>query len=96
MAYSEELLNQIREDRKNGLTYNEIMLKHNLASNNAVKIAMGKTLGGDPKYNGRHQKRFKQLCLIEKKYYKLVNSLENLTKEIAVISKELEELKCLF
>lgn len=90
--YSEELLNAIRKDRKNGLTYNEIMLKHSLKSNNAIKIAMGKTLGGDPKYNGRHAKRFKELCEIERKYNKLVKSLKRLAKDIAILSEEMEDL----
>lgn len=87
--YQPNLLDLIREDRKNGLTYNEIMIKHNLKSNNLIKIAMGKTLGGDPKYNGRHTERFRRLCEIEKKYNKIVKSLEK-------ILAEMEELKCLF
>lgn len=86
--YPPNLLDLIREDRKNGLTYTEIMKKHNLKSNNLIKMAMGKTLGGDPKYNGRHEMRFKHLCEVEKKYNKLVKSLEK-------ILVEMEELKCL-
>lgn len=86
--YSEELLEAIREDRKNGLTYKDIMLKHGLKSNNLIKLAMGKTTGGDPKYNGRHTERFRHLLEVEKKYNALVKSLQK-------IIKDMEELTCL-
>ena len=94
--YSNELLNAIREDRKNGLTYNEIMLKHDLASNNAIKIALGKTLGGDSKYKGRHKERYHKLVEIEKKYYTLVNLTSEIKKELEVITLKLEDMLSAF
>ena len=97
MTYSEELLNAIREDRKNGLTYSEIMLKHDLASNNAIKIALGKTLGGDSKYKGRHKERYHELKNIEKKYIALLKVVNRLKKQLAICSEELEEItRCFY
>ena len=95
--YSNELLNAIRDDRKNGLTYKKIMLKHGLASNHAIKIALGKTLGCDDKYKGRHKERYHELKNIEKKYIALLKVVNRLKKQLAICSEELEEItKCFY
>ena len=94
--YSNELLNAIREDRKNGLTYRKIMLKHGLASNHAIKIALGKTLGCDSKYKGRYKERYHELVEIEKKYWTLVKSTSEIKKELEVITLKLEDMLSAF
>ncbi len=97
MTYSEELLKAIQEDRKNGLTYNEIMIKHGLASNNAIKIALDKTLGGDSKYRGRHKERYHELKNIEQKYKALLKVVNKLKEQLTICSEQLEEItRCFY
>lgn len=67
-----ELLELIRQDRANGLSYQKIMIKHNLKSNNLIKVALGKTTGSDKKYRGRYEQRYRELKVIKKKYDALV------------------------
>lgn len=81
----EELLEQIRAEREAGLTYAEIIKKHNLKSNNLIKVALGKTTGGDKKYRGRTKQRFKELKETERKYNLLVIALKELFKDVDIL-----------
>lgn len=87
----EKLLNEIRAEREAGMTYTDIMHKHNLSSNHLIKVAMNKTLGGDKKYRGRHTARFRQLLDIERKYNLLVTAIKTVVKDVDILGGLINE-----
>lgn len=91
--YDNDLLEAIKQDRANGLTYEKIISKHNLPSNNTIKVAMGKTLGSDKKYDGRHKERFNHLKQVEKDYNRLVKALTSTTLTLTELFLIIEKLK---
>lgn len=61
-------LQEIREDINKGMTYVEVMKKHNLKSNYFIKVALGKKTGNEQEYAGKYRKSYKALRETEKEY----------------------------
>lgn len=61
-------LQEIKQDINSGMTYQEVMKKHNLKSNYFIKVALGKKTGNEQEYAGKYRKSYKMLRLTEKEY----------------------------
>lgn len=89
----EQLLQEIKADINSGMTYQEVMKKHNLKSNYSIKVALGKKTGSEQEYAGKYRKSYKALRDVEKEYAEFRGKFAKLFRLFMDVNTQLNIIK---